>query len=171
MSYRFLWIGAAILMTLAIGCASRIPSNTLPPSLPFSLQDLQPPETGEEERPIAFEALPKTKMGYVDWVAAIQQGIIKPRAFLDPNRRPMPPVNFNILYKVKFQGIPDAVFPHQPHTLWLDCRNCHPGIFLMRAGVNRVTMERILKGEACGRCHGKVAFPISDCFRCHFSPQ
>lgn len=125
----------------------------------------------EEQHPLAFDFLPKTKMGYVDWVAAIKQGAIKPLDSLDPNAVTMQPLDFDIVFKVKVAGFPDAVYPHYPHTLWLDCRNCHPGIFLMRAGANPVTMDKILKGEFCGRCHGVVAFPISDCFRCHSRPK
>lgn len=133
-------------------------------------QPTQPP-AAEEEHPVAFDYLPKTKMGYVDWVAAIKQGVIHPRDSLDPNAKTMKALDFNIIFKVNVSGLPDVVYPHYPHTLWLDCRNCHPGIFLMRAGANPVTMEKILKGEYCGRCHGKVAFPISDCFRCHSRPK
>ncbi|HTN44265.1 MAG TPA: c(7)-type cytochrome triheme domain-containing protein [Nitrospiria bacterium] len=130
-----------------------------------------PPAAEEEEHPLAFDYLPKTKMGYVDWVAAIKQGVIHPRDSLDPNAVTMKALDFNIIFKVNVSGLPDVVYPHYPHTLWLDCRNCHPGIFLMRAGANPVTMEKILKGEYCGRCHGIVAFPISDCFRCHSRPK
>jgi uncharacterized OB-fold protein len=28
-------------------------------------------------------------------------------------------------------------------------------------------MASILMGEKCGVCHGKVAFPVSDCRKCH----
>ena len=125
----------------------------------------------EEEHPLAFDYLPKTKMGYVDWVAAIKQGVIHPKDSLDPNAVTMKALDFDVIFKVPGSGIPDVVYPHYPHTLWLDCRNCHPSIFLMRAGANPVTMAKILKGEFCGRCHGVVAFPISDCFRCHSRPK
>ncbi|MBI3610727.1 MAG: cytochrome c3 family protein [Nitrospirae bacterium] len=128
-------------------------------------------EEEEEEHPLAFDYLPKTKLGYVDWVAAIKQGTIKPRDSLEPSNPPgMPPLNFDVIFKVP-GDLPDVVYPHYPHTLWLDCRNCHPSIFLMRAGSNPVTMAKIFKGEYCGRCHGVVAFPISDCSRCHSRPK
>ena len=125
----------------------------------------------EEEHPVAFDYLPKTKLGYVDWVKAIKEGAIKPRESLDDSVKPMPPIDFDVVFKVNVSGFPDVVYPHYPHTIWLDCRNCHPSIFLMRAGANQVTMAKILQGEFCGRCHGKVAFPISDCFRCHSRPK
>jgi c(7)-type cytochrome triheme protein len=143
---------------------SETPSDTGSPLDQIQAQD-------EEEHPLAFDYLPKTKMGYVDWVAAIKQGVIHPRDSLDPNAVTMKALDFNVIFKVPVSGLPDVVYPHYPHTLWLDCRNCHPSIFLMRAGANPVTMAKILKGEYCGRCHGIVAFPISDCFRCHSRPK
>jgi c(7)-type cytochrome triheme protein len=144
-----------------------------PPDAPPAAEN-QPAQStpqDEEEHPVAFNYLPKTKMGYVDWVAAIKQGVIHPKDSLDPNAVTMKAIDFNVIFKVNVSGLPDVVYPHYPHTLWLDCRNCHPSIFLMRAGSNPVTMAKILKGEYCGRCHGIVAFPISDCFRCHSRPK
>ena len=32
---------------------------------------------------------------------------------------------------------------------------------------NNISMASILLGEQCGVCHCKVAFPVSDCRRCH----
>ena len=125
----------------------------------------------EEDHPLAFDFLPKAKMGYVDWVVALQEGIIKPLDSLQAENPPgMPAIDFDVVFKVSGE-LPDVVYPHLPHTEWLDCRNCHPSIFLMRAGSNPVSMEKILQGEFCGRCHGVVAFPISDCARCHSRPK
>ena len=126
----------------------------------------------EDAHPLAFDYLPKAKQGYVDWVQALQQGIIHPKDTLtgDSETPTMPPLDFNIIFKAK-GDIPDVVYPHRPHTEWLDCRNCHPGIFKMQAGSNPVTMEKIVQGEFCGRCHGKVSFPLSDCSRCHSKPK
>jgi c(7)-type cytochrome triheme protein len=124
----------------------------------------------EEEHPIAFDYLPKTQLGYVDWVKAITEGVINPKESLTPDYRPMPPIDFDVVFQIEGE-MPDVVYPHYPHTIWLDCQNCHPAIFKMQAGSNPVTMEKILRGEFCGRCHGKVAFPISDCKRCHSRPK
>ncbi|MFQ5454675.1 MAG: c(7)-type cytochrome triheme domain-containing protein [Nitrospirota bacterium] len=117
---------------------------------------------------IAFQYLPKTEKNYVDWVAAVNNNIITPKESIYNNLKKKKPLNLNILFKIRDNfPIPDVVFPHYPHTLWLDCKNCHPGIFNMKAGSNPISMTRILNGEFCGRCHGKVAFTLSDCFRCH----
>jgi c(7)-type cytochrome triheme protein len=120
--------------------------------------------------PLAFAFLPQTDQGYVDWVAAVELGVIRPAESLNPKAKTMEPMNFDVVFRVK-GDLPDVVYPHYGHTLWLDCKNCHPGIFVMRAGVNAVTMEAIAKGEFCGRCHGRVAFSLSDCNRCHSRPK
>jgi c(7)-type cytochrome triheme protein len=124
----------------------------------------------EESHPLPFYFLPQNERGDVDWVAAIELGVITPMDDLDPLKKSLPPMDFDVVFKVK-GDLPDVVYPHYPHTLWLDCKNCHPSIFVMRAGVNKVTMDSIAKGEFCGRCHGKVAFPLSDCNRCHSKPK
>ncbi len=125
---------------------------------------------GEESHPLPFYFLPQNERGDVDWVAAIELGVITPMDDLDPTQKTLPPMDFDVIFKVK-GDLPDVVYPHYPHTLWLDCKNCHPSIFVMRAGVNKVTMDAIAKGEFCGRCHGKVAFSLSDCNRCHSKPK
>jgi hypothetical protein len=32
-------------------------------------------------------------------------------------------------------------------------------------------MTKIAAGEYCGRCHDRVAFPLTDCLRCHVKPK
>jgi len=128
-------------------------------------------EAEKQQHPLAFYFLPKAEQGtYVDWAAALKYGVIRPVDSLDPDKKTMPPIDFNVVFKVK-GDLPDVVYPHFPHTVWLDCRNCHPKIFVMRAGANQVTMNGIMRGEFCGRCHGKVAFPLYDCNRCHSRPK
>ena len=128
-------------------------------------------EAEKEQHPLAFYFLPKAEQGsYVDWTAALKFGVIRPVDAIDPEKKTMPPIDFNVIFKVK-GALPDVVYPHLPHTRWLDCKNCHPSIFVMRAGVNQVTMNAIMRGEFCGRCHGKVAFPLYDCNRCHSRPK
>lgn len=127
-------------------------------------------EAEKEQHPLAFYFLPKAEQGqYVDWVAALKYGVINPVDSLDPHKKTIPPIDFNVIFKVRGE-LPSVVFPHLAHTVWLDCTNCHPKIFVMQAGVNHVTMDAIRQGEFCGRCHGKVAFPLYDCNRCHSRP-
>ncbi|MFM2058534.1 MAG: hypothetical protein RLY71_2919 [Pseudomonadota bacterium] len=120
---------------------------------------------------VAFEALPRSNAGNrVDWVKAIGGGHIVPRADrLDPAAQPMV-MDLNIVREVK-GSMPDVVYPHKQHTEWLDCSNCHPAIFIPQKGANQISMAAILLGEKCGVCHGKVAFPVSECRLCHSKPK
>ena len=121
---------------------------------------LQPPK-------VAFESLSKSKSGNrVDWVQALQNGEIAPRyERMDENAKPVV-MDLNIVREVK-GSMPDVVYPHKQHTEWLDCSNCHPAIFIPQKGANQISMASILLGQKCGVCHGKVAFPVSECRRCH----
>ncbi|WP_292932672.1 c(7)-type cytochrome triheme domain-containing protein [Noviherbaspirillum sp.] len=102
----------------------------------------------------------------VDWVKTLAEGKITPRFDRnDPNAKPMV-MDLNIVREVK-GSMPDVVYPHKQHTEWLDCSNCHPAIFVPQKGANQISMAAILLGQKCGVCHGKVAFPVSECRRCH----
>jgi c(7)-type cytochrome triheme protein len=64
--------------------------------------------------------------------------------------------------------VPPAYFPHQAHTHWLECANCHPDIFnIEKKTTESFVMKYILKKKFCGVCHLKVAFPLDDCKGCH----
>ena len=125
---------------------------------------LQPPKE-------AFGVLPKAPSGnYVDWVKALDGGKIGPRYDrVDPKAEPIV-MDLDIVREVK-GSMPDVVYPHKQHTEWLDCSNCHPAIFIPQKGANQISMAAILLGEKCGVCHGKVAFPVSQCVRCHSKPK
>ena len=121
---------------------------------------LQPPKD-------AFAGLPSAKSGNrLDWVKALHEGEITPRYDrLDPDALPVV-MDLNIVREVK-GSMPNVVYPHKQHTEWLDCSNCHPAIFIPQKGANQISMASILMGQQCGVCHGKVAFPVSECRKCH----
>ena len=121
---------------------------------------LQPPKDG-------LATLVGSNFGnQVNWVQSLNQNKINPRFDrLDPNAQPIV-FDLNIVREVK-GSMPDVVYPHKQHTEWLDCSNCHPAIFIPQKGANQISMASILLGEKCGVCHGKVAFPISECRLCH----
>jgi c(7)-type cytochrome triheme protein len=115
----------------------------------------------------AFNGWPTSSAGNrVDWVKTLGQGKVAPRwDRTQPNAAPMV-FDLNIVREVK-GSMPDVVYPHKQHTEWLDCSNCHPAIFVPQKGANQISMAAILLGKACGTCHGKVAFPVSECRLCH----
>ena len=121
---------------------------------------LQPPRE-------AFATLPKSRSGnYIDWNRAIDEKLLTPRSDIQNPDATAVVLDLNIVREVK-GSMPDVVYPHRQHTQWLDCANCHPAIFIPMKGANQISMASILMGEKCGVCHGKVAFPVSECRRCH----
>lgn len=115
----------------------------------------------------AYTGLPRSNAGNrIDWVAALNSKKIEPRwDRVDVNAVPVV-MDLNIVREVK-GSMPDVVYPHKQHTEWLDCSNCHPAIFVPQKGANQISMASIMLGEKCGVCHGKVAFPVSECRLCH----
>lgn len=119
----------------------------------------------------AFQDLPKSLDGNkVDWVGALNQGLIRPWYDLEDPEAEAFVLDLVIVREVK-GSMPNVVYPHEQHTQWLDCSNCHDEIFVPEKGANQISMAGILLGQKCGVCHGKVAFPVSDCRRCHSQPK
>lgn len=117
----------------------------------------------------AMAAFPYDRRGGVNWVKAINLGIIEPRADLKGETQ-MTTLDMDILFK-DTGNMPWVRFPHLAHTQWLACENCHPAIFIPKKGANNPSMDGILAGEHCGRCHDKVAFALWICERCHAVPH
>ncbi len=122
-----------------------------------------------QEPGMALKQLPADRRGGVNWVKAIDQGMIAPRASLTGDSE-MLVMDLDIYFTNTGQ-MPHVRFPHLAHTRWLDCSNCHPKIFRPQRGANKIGMDAILAGEFCGRCHDKVAFPLWTCERCHSVPH
>ncbi len=145
---------------------------------PIGKRNLPPPEDGIHDPgndgthalqpPLAaFNVLPKSNAGNrINWVEALNQKKINPRYDRTDARAEPVVMDLNIVREVK-GSMPDVVYPHKQHTEWLDCSNCHPAIFVPQKGANAISMAAILLGEKCGVCHGKVAFPVSECRNCH----
>jgi len=117
--------------------------------------------------PADLEGFPTDKFGLVDWVATLDQELIHPRGSIVANAAEALPFDMNVLMPSKTGMIAGAHFPHKIHTTWIGCESCHIKIFMPLAGSNDLTMSTIVEGKACGVCHGKVAFPLNDCARCH----
>lgn len=124
-------------------------------------------DLGDLQSPIeALKQLPEATFGNgVNWVDALAKHKINPRADQSGSKSQFT-LDMNIPMSVP-GTMNDVLFPHKAHTAWLACSNCHTGIFKMQRGGNPITMRKINNGEYCGVCHGKVAFPIADCNRCH----
>lgn len=128
-----------------------------------AINRLQPPDE-------AMRPLPRAGTGnFVDWVAALRKGVIEPRAEAEKSGQMKLLKNETILRNTG--TMPTVTFSHAVHTEWLACSNCHNDLFKEKAGANVIRMSDIFKGKACGVCHGTVAFPPDQCFRCHNGPR
>lgn len=119
-----------------------------------------------QEPGAALSALaPDTVGNQVRWMRALESGQIAPRAAVleagSLERRD------TVVVMHRTGEMPAVRFPHAAHTQWLACANCHDELFAKEAGKTRVNMALILSGEKCGVCHGAVAFPLTECLRCH----
>lgn len=125
---------------------------------------------------VSLTYFPVDSYGFVDWAKAISEGLVKPKEALPgktnhKKAEDLEKFNGNILIRSKMKFMPDVIFPHAPHNVWLKCSNCHEKIFRKKAGGNKITMAEIWKGKWCGRCHDRVAFPTRNCFKCHSVPR
>lgn len=174
---------ACVLLMLAYGVAAQDNPNAFNRLMTPPSERNAPPESDGIHDPAAdgtlmlqppreaFSGLPKSRAGnYINWSKAIEEGALTPRYDLhNPDANPVV-LDLNIVREVK-GTMPDVVYPHKQHTEWLDCANCHPAIFIPMKGANQISMASIMMGEKCGVCHGKVAFPVSECRRCHSQPK
>jgi len=102
--------------------------------------------------------VPIDRFGEIDWVKLTEKHAITP------------------LFETKSEVTNNVLFPHDIHTFWLSCENCHDSkqgaIFKKKAEENEVLMVEMKRDKKwCGRCHDRVAFSLGDCKRCHNSPK
>lgn len=140
------------------------PASTPPPASPRT----PAPSTADTKLAQFLETLPDARFGNgVDWVAALRQDAISPRASVEGQAEPMV-IEMDIpIPAVNITSMPDVIFSHKVHTEWLTCVSCHSGLFEMQRGASDITMTKITQGKSCGVCHGTVAFPVRACKRCH----
>ena len=117
----------------------------------------------------ALIGLPLDRRGRVDWVRALDEARINPRASVD-NTATMEVLDKDVIM-TKTRTMPHVRFPHRAHSAWLACSNCHPRPFSKVANGNPTTMQEIFSGRSCGMCHDKVAFSTFVCERCHSVPH
>ena len=125
-------------------------------------------EPAEALGPLAAKVPDPGVGNQVRWVAAIERGLINPRSNVLPETK-MEILDLDVYLNVG-GGAGVVRFPHKAHTYWLDCKNCHDSLFSRTAGETPISMLKILEGEQCGQCHGAVAFPLTECARCHSVP-
>ena len=66
------------------------------------------------------------------------------------------------------KGDSSVLFSHDAHTGAFKCSDCHTKLFSITRGQDKITMDKIYKGQSCGACHnGKKAFSSDQCGKCH----
>ena len=115
--------------------------------------------------------LPKSRQGNrIDWEKAIDNGQISPVDYIEGislEGLDLAKVD-DLTIGAKIEGMPDIIFSHEKHTVWNGCEVCHPDIFMgVRQGTTTYSMIDLFQGKYCGVCHDTVAFPQTDCKRCH----
>jgi len=155
---------ALLVPVLALVAAARAPW------LPLGDDGLHDPENPAlkllQQPAESLTVLPADTAGnYVDWAEAIRSGAISPRSGVraDGERK----IRDSVVLMTNTSGIPYVLFPHRPHSLWMSCDTCHDALFKAEVDSNNISMGHILEGEHCGKCHGAVAFPLTECNRCH----
>jgi len=120
-------------------------------------------------RPQALAGLPVDKFGLVDWAAAVREKKIAPIAGIEKFNKDKFE-DYVITLHPKSDHVDKVIFPHDVHTYHIDCDNCHPRPFIPKKGKNpAMRMEEFKQGRWCGKCHGRVAFPLDECTGCHIS--
>lgn len=161
-------------LLLGSGCLGMARADQWLPLAKDGIHDPSDPALHLLQEPAeALSRLPLTRDtvgNKVDWVKALQQHDIRPRSHIGPGGKKPRVFDDDIIMR-KVGGLPLVLFPHKAHTEWMTCGMCHDALFREKAGATPgVTMSAILQGKKCGRCHDAVAFPLTECYRCHSVP-
>ncbi len=163
-------LGAVLLMSLIAGATAQDVRRWKP----LAADGVHDPANAELKLQQPGDALSKLPPGasgdLVRWGEALNKGLIKPRAGVDPKSGTDATLHESDIILSPNGSMPPVRFPHRDHTQWLDCANCHEDLFKMEEGASQISKLRIQDGEQCGVCHASVAFPLTDCKRCHNSP-
>lgn len=158
---------ACFSLTLCLAGTAQGDSRTWQPIAQDGLRDPQGPAVRVLQPPRdALRTLaPDSAGNQVRWPVALRERQISPRdslhkAVISDSYDEDVFLNLN-------GGMPAVRFPHTVHNAWLDCSNCHDHLFQKKRGASGISMFLILQGEQCGVCHGAVAFPLTECSRCH----
>jgi len=118
--------------------------------------------------------LPKERFGNgINWEKAEADGLIRLADFIEgvSVKKASMTIQKDFSLGSKVAGMPDIIFSHKKHTVWNGCEVCHPEIFVgVKKGATKYSMIEIFEGRYCGACHTSVAFPLTDCQRCHTKP-
>lgn len=120
---------------------------------------------------VVTEKFPKERFGNgINWEKAEADGFIHLIDAIEgvSIKRSSLAIQKDFSLEPKVKGMPEIIFSHKKHTVWNGCEVCHPDIFIgVKKGSTKYSMVEIFEEKYCGVCHGAVAFPLTDCQRCH----
>lgn len=163
------------LVSIATGCISRPGEDVARTESEKRALARWAPASLQERFRDSRGSLPRDHFN-VDWVKAVKEGLISPRASIEGREEVDLQVDFDIVFRTRDPLLKDVRFSHAIHTYWLKCESCHTEIFVPVEGSVVISMREIWDGQYCGRCHGKVSFDPhvqsganfrSACLRCH----
>ena len=162
---RYLFPSLSVLLSLAV--TAGLAADNWKPLKKDGIHDPENPAIGVLQEPAdALSVLQADTAGNkVDWARSLEYGFIEPRGSIDGNDRPR--IRRTTILMMNTSPMRYVTFPHETHTQWMSCETCHDAIFIEERDANPINMGKILKGEYCGLCHGAVAFPLTECDRCH----
>lgn len=167
-------VAFALYATAALAQSAAVPVKIERAWAPIAKDGIHDPRSPavkllQEPREALAPLPPDTAGNQVHWSEAVRSGSIVPRSSLRPEAV-VRTLDTDIIMS-RYGSLPMVRFPHLEHTMSLDCSNCHEALFKSKAGANDISKLRILQGEQCGLCHGAVAFPLTECARCHNTPR
>lgn len=152
---------------LLVMASASLAADTWKPLKEDGIHDPNNPAIGVLQEPAdALSVLQTDTAGNkVDWARSLEYGFIEPRSSIDGSTRLK--LRGTTVLMMNTMPMRYVSFPHKTHTEWMSCETCHDSIFIAEPDANPISMGKILKGEYCGLCHGAVAFPLTECDRCH----
>lgn len=113
---------------------------------------------------------PLDRLGQIDWTALKESGAYAPLKAVGKDAKDEVRDN-TIYFEPRLTFVKGVLFSHTTHSSRIECAACHKEIFDDVLGSTKTSMQEMSTGTACGACHGKTAFKLADCNRCHTLPQ
>jgi len=116
----------------------------------------------------ATNKFPHDQYSNVDWSKTNKDGFIQPKKSFDLKNigSEVTFLQSELLYK-NTDDSDWVTFGHKQHAEWLACNSCHRQNTSIDQPDFDAELQKVHTGKQCGMCHGKVAFSLDNCTKCH----